>query len=422
TLLGAAATAAWPLAAEAQQPKVPVIGYLSPGSAAASAQPVAVFRQSLAEAGYVVGRNAAIEYRFAEGQYDRLPAMAAELVRSEVALIVAGGGTAPALAAKAATAAIPIVFSVTDDPVALGLVVSFARPGGNATGINFPLAELAAKELGLLHELVPAARRIGLLVNPNNSPSAAVTKDVTAAASALGVEIGVVEANNGRAIEAAFTSLVRSRSEALLIGTDPFFFSRRVQLATLAARHVIPAAFNARECRSRRPNELRNQPHRGVPAARRLCRAHSQGGQTRRSAGCALGHVRVPHQFVDRQGARPRNSLDRARTRRRSDRVTRRIDPTRVRGVGRGLSTTRRTFISPCAGAWPLAAGARARERRHSARAGPRFRGDGLARPVFAERHAGADRAPPEPRGGRGAGHAPCARTPRRARRGDRAA
>jgi putative ABC transport system substrate-binding protein len=208
---------------------------------------VAVFRQSLAEAGYVVGRNAAIEYRFAEGQYDRLPAMAAELVRSEVALIVAGGGTAPALAAKAATATIPIAFSVTDDPVALGLVVSFARPDGNATGINFPLAELAAKELGLLHELVPAARRIGLLVNPNNSPSAAVTKDVTAAASALGIEIGVVEANNGRAIEAAFASLVRSRSEALLIGTDPFFFSRRVQLATLAARHVIPAAFNARE-------------------------------------------------------------------------------------------------------------------------------------------------------------------------------
>jgi putative ABC transport system substrate-binding protein len=139
------------------------------------------------------------------------------------------------------------VFSVTDDPVALGLVVSFARPGGNATGINFPLAELAAKELGLLHELVPAARRIGLLVNPNNSPSVAVTKDVTAAASALGIEIGVVEANNGRAIEAAFAALVRSRSEALLIGTDPFFFSRRVQLATLAARHVIPAAFNSRE-------------------------------------------------------------------------------------------------------------------------------------------------------------------------------
>ena len=246
TLLGGAA-AAWPLAARAQQPKGPVIGFLSPGSPAAIAQTLAVFRQSLAEAGYVEGRNVAIEYRFAEGQYDRLPTMAAELVRREVAVIVASGGTAPALAAKAATATIPIVFGVTDDPVALGLVVSFAKPGGNATGINFPLAELAAKELGLLHELVPAARRIGLLVNPTNSPSVAVTKDVTAAASALGIEIGVVEADNRHAIEAAFATLVRSRSEALLIGTDPFFFSRRVQLATLAARHVIPAAFNSRE-------------------------------------------------------------------------------------------------------------------------------------------------------------------------------
>src|SRR6266540_3219159 len=172
---------------------------------------------------------------------------AAELVRQQVSLIVATGGTAPALAAKAATATLPIVFSVTDDPVALGLVVSFARPGGNATGVNFPLAELAAKQLGLLHELVPAARRIGLLVNPNNSPSEAVTKDVTVAASAMGVEIGVVEADNNRAIETAFATLVLTRVEALLIGTDPFLFSRRVQLATLATRHAIPAAFAARE-------------------------------------------------------------------------------------------------------------------------------------------------------------------------------
>jgi putative ABC transport system substrate-binding protein len=245
TLGGAAA--AWPLAARAQQSKMSVIGYLGPGSAAASASTLAVFRQSLAGAGYVEGRNIAIEYRFAEGRYDRLPEMAAELVRQQVSLIVATGGTAPALAAKAATATLPIVFSVTDDPVALGLVVSFARPGGNATGVNFPLAELAAKQLGLLHELVPAARRIGLLVNPNNSPSEAVTKDVTVAASAMGVEIGVVEADNNRAIETAFATLVLTRVEALLIGTDPFLFSRRVQLATLATRHAIPAAFAARE-------------------------------------------------------------------------------------------------------------------------------------------------------------------------------
>ena len=241
------ATTAWPLTALAQQSKNPLIGYLNAGSAATTAHLLTVFRQSLAEAGYVEGRNVAIEYRFAEGRYDRLPAMASELARREVAVIVATGGTAPALAAKAATAAIPIVFSVTDDPVALGLVVSFARPGGNATGINFPLAELAAKQLGLLHELVPAARRIGLLVNPKNSPSEAVTKDVMVAASAAGIEISVVEADSSRAIETAFATLVHNRAEALLIGTDPFLFNRRVQLATLAARHAIPAAFTARE-------------------------------------------------------------------------------------------------------------------------------------------------------------------------------
>jgi putative ABC transport system substrate-binding protein len=237
----------WPLTVLAQQPTKPLIGYFNAGSAAASAHLLTVFRQSLAEAGYVEGRNVAIEYRFAEGQYDQLPAIASELVRREVTVIVATGGTAPALAAKAATATIPIVFSVTDDPVALGLVVSFARPGGNATGINFPLAELAAKELGLLHELVPAARRIGLLVNPNSSPSEAVKKDVMVAASAAGIEISVVEADSSRKIDTAFATLVHNRTEALLIGTDPFFYSRRVQLATLATRHAIPAAFSARE-------------------------------------------------------------------------------------------------------------------------------------------------------------------------------
>jgi len=237
----------WPLTARAQQLKVPLIGLLSAGAAGASPHLLTVFRQSLAEAGYVEGRNVAIEYQYAEGQYDRLPAMASELVRREVTVIVAPGGTAPALAAKAATATIPIVFSVTDDPVALGLVASFARPGGNATGINFPLAELAAKQLGLLHELVPTAGRIGLLVNPNNSPSEAVTKDVMAAASAAGIEIDVVEADSNRAIATAFATLAHNRAAALLIGTDPFLFSRRVQLATLAARHAIPAAFTTRE-------------------------------------------------------------------------------------------------------------------------------------------------------------------------------
>jgi putative tryptophan/tyrosine transport system substrate-binding protein len=246
TLLGGAAVA-WPLAARAQQPAMAVVGYLGAASPATGVQIMTVLRQSLAEAGYVDGRNAAIESHWAEGQYDRLPAMASELVRRQVAVIVATGGTAPALAAKAATTTIPLVFSVTDDPVALGLVASLARPGGNATGVTFLLAELGAKQLGLLRELVPAAKRIGLLVNPNNTTSKAQTSDAVAAASSVGATIDVVRASDSREIEAAFAALVRDRAEALLVGTDPFLYSRRVQLATLAARHAIPAIYPVRE-------------------------------------------------------------------------------------------------------------------------------------------------------------------------------
>jgi putative ABC transport system substrate-binding protein len=245
TLLGGAA-AAWPIAAWAQQPAMPVVGYISAGS---PGHLMAVLRQSLAEAGYVEGRNVAIESRLAEGQYDRLPTMAAELVRRQVAVIVATP-TPGALAAKAATATIPIVFGVADDPVKLGLVASLARPGGNATGINFYIAELGlgAKRLGLLRELVPGATRIAALVNPKNAANAdAVTRDVAAAASAIGARIDVVHAGDSREIEAAFATLVRNRTDALLVGTDPFFYSRRLQLATLATRHAIPAVYNVRE-------------------------------------------------------------------------------------------------------------------------------------------------------------------------------
>jgi ABC-type uncharacterized transport system substrate-binding protein len=243
-LLGGA-LAASPLAVHAQQ--TAVIGYLGAGSATAGVQIMTALRQSLAEAGYVDGRNVAIESHWAEGQYDRLPAMASELVRRQVAVIIATGGTAPALAAKAATTTIPLVFSVTDDPVELGLVASLARPGGNATGVTFLLAVLGPKQLGLLRELVPAAKRIGLLVNPNNTTSTAQTSDVVAAASSLGATIDVVRASDSREIEAAFAMLVRDRAEALLVGTDPFFYSRRVQLATLAARHAIPTIYPVRE-------------------------------------------------------------------------------------------------------------------------------------------------------------------------------
>jgi ABC-type uncharacterized transport system substrate-binding protein len=246
SLLGGMA-AAWPLAARAQQPALPVIGYLGPGSAVAGTQMLLALRQSLSEAGYIEGRNIVIDPRWAEGRYDRLPALVTDFVRRQVAVIIATGGTAPALAVKAATTTIPLVFSVTDDPVALGLVASLARPGGNATGVSFLLAELGAKQLGLLRELVATAARIGLLVNPNNTTSNAQTSNVVTAASALGVKIDVVSAADSREIETAFATLVRNRADALLIGTDPFFYSRRVQLATLASRHAIPTIYPVRE-------------------------------------------------------------------------------------------------------------------------------------------------------------------------------
>jgi putative ABC transport system substrate-binding protein len=244
TLLGGAA-AAWPLAARAQS-AMPVIGYLSAGASAPTASVMAIFRQVLAEAGYVEGRNVAIEYRFAEGNYDRLPALAAELVRRQVAVIVAVP-TPAAVAAKAATASIPIVFLGAEDPVKVGLVANLARPGGHVTGASLLFAELGPKQLGLLRELVPTAARIGLLINPSNMNADDVTKDVTVASAALGLQIEVVHASNILEIDAAFASLVRKRADALVAGTDSFFFNRRLQLATLATRHGIPAVYNARE-------------------------------------------------------------------------------------------------------------------------------------------------------------------------------
>ena len=244
TLLGGAA--AWPLAARAQQPAMPVIGFFHSASPGPAAPHVAAFRQGLAETGYVEGRNVAIEYRWAEGQYDRLPAMAGELVRRPVTVIVATPIPA-AVAAKAATASIPIVFNVAGDPVRLGLVASLARPGGNATGVNSFQAELGAKQLGLLRELLPTAVRIGLLVNPTNANVEGVTRDVRESASAIGVQIDIVQASDSRQIEDAFATLVRNRADALVVGSDAYFVSRRLQLATLATRHAIPAVFNARE-------------------------------------------------------------------------------------------------------------------------------------------------------------------------------
>jgi putative ABC transport system substrate-binding protein len=247
TLIGGAAVA-WPLAARAQQMAVPAVGFLSSGVLAdpVAADRLRAFRQVLSEAGYVEGRNVAIEYRWAEGQYDRLPALAAELASQHVAVIVAVG--VAALAAKNATATIPIVFNIPEDPVSLGLVASLSRPGGNATGVNFFVGELGAKQLGLLHELIPAATRIGLLVNPNSMlATERITKDVTTAASDIGLKVEVVQASNSREIEAVFETLARNSADALLVGPDPFFVSRRVEFAIQAVRHRIPALYNVRE-------------------------------------------------------------------------------------------------------------------------------------------------------------------------------
>jgi putative ABC transport system substrate-binding protein len=245
SLLGGAATA-WPLVARAQQPPKPVIGFLGGVSPAAYAPFMSGFHKGLKEGGYVEGQNVAIEYRWAEGQYDRLPAMAADLARGRVA-VIAVTGTPAALAAKAATTTIPIVFVIGNDPVKLGLVASLNRPGGNATGVNFFVAELGSKQLGLLHELIPAAKRVGLLVNPSNPLTEPFTRDVTAAASAIGFEIDVVQVGDSREVEAAFGKLLHNKADALLVGPDAVLLARRLQLAILSARYALPALYFERE-------------------------------------------------------------------------------------------------------------------------------------------------------------------------------
>jgi putative tryptophan/tyrosine transport system substrate-binding protein len=247
TLLGGAAVS-WPLAGRAQQPAMPVIGFLHPTWPEPNADRLRAFSQGLREAGFVEGANVAIEYRWAEGHNDRLPALAADLVHRKVAVIVSPNGTPAALAAKAATDAIPIVFAVNQDPVALGLVASLARPGGNATGINYFTGELVAKRLELLRQLVPTAVRVGVLVNPDNAGNTQNTlRDVDTAARAIGLQIQVFNASSIGEIDAAFVSLARARPDALFVGGDTLFNSRRIQLALLAARHALPASYTNRD-------------------------------------------------------------------------------------------------------------------------------------------------------------------------------
>ena len=241
-----AGAAAWPLAARAQQPAIPVIGYLNLGSPESDTPRLTGLRRGLNEAGYIEGRNFLIEYRWAGNQADRLPALAADLVQLRVAVIVAGGPP-QALAAKAATTSIPIVFLVGVDPVQLGLVTSLNRPGGNLTGFNGFVGELGSKGLALLHDLVPSVATIGFLENPNNPLFAVTTRDVLAAAPALGLKVQILNAGTDREIDAAFASLVQARTGALLVGVDPFFNNRIQRLIELAAAHAIPTLYSFRE-------------------------------------------------------------------------------------------------------------------------------------------------------------------------------
>ena len=247
TLLGGAA-AAWPLTARAQQRSMPVIGFLSPTSPNSRAELIAAFHQGLAEVGYVEGRNVAIEYRWAKDQNEQLPFMAADLVQRRVSVIVAIDGTAAALAAKAATSTMPIVFIVGADPVELGLVASLGRPGGNITGVGALAVGTAAKRLQLLHELVPAAAGIAFLRNPTNPYfSALETRELQAAATVLGVRLLLLNASSPHEIEVAFANLVAQRAGAFLLGTDPFFMTAPDQLVALANRHTVPAIYPFRE-------------------------------------------------------------------------------------------------------------------------------------------------------------------------------
>jgi putative ABC transport system substrate-binding protein len=242
---GAAVTL--PLAARAQQPAMPVIGYLSSRSSGESADLVAAFNKGLGEAGYVDGQNVAVDYRWGEGQYDRLPEMAADLVRRGVSVMVTTGGTPAALAAKAATSTIPIVFAIGGDPVKDGLVESFSRPGGNATGISVLAATPESKRLGLLHEMVPSAKVVGVLINPNHPVAEAPEQELRSAAGTIGQRLHIAYAKNEVELESALETLVRKQADALLVSSDPFFDTRRDRIIAFVAEHRIPAVYQFRQ-------------------------------------------------------------------------------------------------------------------------------------------------------------------------------
>ena len=297
---------------------MPVIGFLDPRSPNILTDRLRAFREGLKETGYVEGKNLAIEYRWAEGHNDRLQALAADLVRRQVAVIVATGGPPPALAAKAATTTIPIVFGIGDDPVRFGLVDSLAHPGGNATGTNSFISELVSKGLGLLRELMPKLARVAVLVNPADARTTEFTlRDAEAAAHAIGVQIQFLSASTGDEINAAFATLVSERVDALFVSSNPFFLSRRVQIAILAARHAVPATYGLRDFAEAGGlisygTSLRD----ASSSAGDLRRPNSQGRKAGRPAGRAGNQVRADYQPPDGKGARPRRAANPACPRR----------------------------------------------------------------------------------------------------------
>jgi putative ABC transport system substrate-binding protein len=339
TLLAGAAIR--PIAAQAQQPAMSVVGFIGSQSPDAIPDYLRALRQGLKEAGFVEGETIAIEYRWAENQVDRLPALADDLVRRRVAMIISGGGPA-SMAAGKATTAIPIVFMVAEDPVRLGLVASLARPGGNATGVNFFSAELAAKRLELLRALVPGAARVAVLLNPTEAAIAAANlRDVEMAARAMGLNIRVLHASTRDEIDDAYATLARDRPDALFISSGPFFSDRRVQMAHLATRYALPAIHGSRlYAEAGGLDQLRREHRARRSPGRQLRRPHPQGRQARRPAGGAIEQVRAGRQSSRRQAGRRHRATVPARARRRGDRMK------------------RRAFITAldAAAAWPLVA------------------------------------------------------------------
>ena len=341
TLIGGAA-AVWPLAAHGQEPTVPVVGYLGDISPETRRDRLDAFRKGLADTGYVEGHNVTIEYRWARGRYERLPALATDLVRSRVAVIVAPGNPNPALAAKAATQTVPIVFMIGSDPVEAGLVASLARPGGNITGTTAMIGELFGKRLEMLHELVPAAMLVARLTNPDNSAYLASGDLEQATARRLGLHLLMVHARREDEFEAAFATLVQQGAGGLEVSADPLFTGLREQIVELAAAIGARDLCVPRGGRGRRADQLWERRARYLPKGRNLCRPHPQGREARRSAGHATDQVRTRNQPQDRQSTRHPSATLAARPRRRGDRVIR-----------------RREFITALGGAavaWPIVA------------------------------------------------------------------